>query len=887
MKIEKKLVLDIVYLYTFCILLEVKMISRSKKSAVLLFVLGLLISIIAHSLFIRRQILYDTYMGGLGDQTKQMYVFKSILYNEFKEGNFFYSFNFQGGSNILTRLSYYYSTSMFFYVTAFISFLLEKIGLISTPNIVYWAKINVIISIIRMFLIITFTTKYIEIFEVKRLPAIIGATIYSTTIMYFRNVALWEFFSDAMIWLPIILYGIEMIFRDKETKYIFSIGVGLTVFNNGYFAYINLLFCFAYIIFRYFSLVEIRKAIPIFSNLAKYGIIGFLIGLPGFIPFLLGFIDTNRGIELNYLNYITFKMGDFLFKDFSIIVPTTALLMFFFINNWKYRKFRFFAIFSFLLLLVSFIPMTGSIFNGFSVPENRYHYTISLMIGVMSALGIDKLATLKWNKISVFRLIIATLFTLVLYNYVFYRENLNIESKQLFLYLIILVFSSGIIAFSLRLKEEKSRILLFTLLLPYFVALVNQQSHLSDHYGLDKARLEYYEEFYRKPTKSINLGYKKWNEVGFHRIASPPENRYLGAHIPNLFMYSSFLNPDAKMFERYHGVKIFSDDSYSITQGLSRHQILNSIMRVNLLAITDEYYGIPKEYSKFSKINDFSIYVNKYPLAFIHPVKKLYSYDQLQDEIFKQEFMISGAIIENPKSIEILERKSESIDYDMKLDDGMAYEEGILEVRENTRITLYINNNDLSNYDTIVMGLKLKPFRGENPKYFKVNGVSRRINKLGAKYNSQIFDMDLHIEPSGVIEIDLGTNAVYEFEIKEIRGFTYDELRERSQNDQLLNYDYQVNKDSVDISFQNEQGYPFMVLPIYNERGWQLKINGNSEEIITANGGQIGFFIPQGEVRITLEFHQPFFYMSILAFTAGLVLLIFYSRYEKNNNKSS
>src|SRR5690625_4269298 len=86
-------------------------------------IIALFIAIIGHLYLIKNQIMRNSYMVGPGDQSSQMIIFKDYLYNQFKTGNFFYSFTYNGGGNFFTRLSYYYSTSIVFYITSFITFI--------------------------------------------------------------------------------------------------------------------------------------------------------------------------------------------------------------------------------------------------------------------------------------------------------------------------------------------------------------------------------------------------------------------------------------------------------------------------------------------------------------------------------------------------------------------------------------------------------------------------------------------------------------------------------------------------------------------------------------------------------------------------------------------
>lgn len=91
----------------------------------------------------------------------------------------------------------------------------------------------------------------------------------------------------------------------------------------------------------------------------------------------------------------------------------------------------------------------------------------------------------------------------------------------------------------------------------------------------------------------------------------------------------------------------------------------------------------------------------------------------------------------------------------------------------------------------------------------------------------------------------------------------------------------------VKIEFQNSDNYPFMVLPIFNELGWNLYINGEKSSIVNTNYGLIGFEIPEGKVLIELQFKQPFLNLSIILSLFSMILLIYLQTNDsKEYNKS-
>ena len=126
----------------------------------------------------------------------------------------------------------------------------------------------------------------------------------------------------------------------------------------------------------------------------------------------------------------------------------------------------------------------------------------------------------------------------------------------------------------------------------------------------------------------------------------------------------------------------------------------------------------------------------------------------------------------------------------------------------------------------------------------------------------------------------------YKFDIKRVYGINYDELIEYKKNIETQDYSLNVSDGHVEIEFQNSDNYPFMVLPIFNELGWNLYINGEKSSIVNTNYGLIGFEIPEGKVLIELQFKQPFLNLSIILSLLSVILLIYLQiNYSKENNK--
>lgn len=158
------------------------------------------------------------YMTGSGDGIAQMAVFKKLLFDQYMNGRLFYSYSFGLGGGVYSQLGYYFSTSfLFLFISAAVKFL-QLIQLTGEADALFWAQASVFISIAKQSFII-FTAACVFRYFVKRtVPAFAGAVLYGVSIIYFRHEVYWDFFTDSMVWLPLLVLGAEKIIREKSRR---------------------------------------------------------------------------------------------------------------------------------------------------------------------------------------------------------------------------------------------------------------------------------------------------------------------------------------------------------------------------------------------------------------------------------------------------------------------------------------------------------------------------------------------------------------------------------------------------------------------------------------------------------------------------------------------
>lgn len=868
-----------------------KFIKQNYKLIILCFGLA----VIGHAYFLKNQILYDQYMMGPADQFSQMIIFKDLLYNEFSQGNFFYSFFLNGGSSLISRLSYYYSTSLMFYGTALMTFLLEVFNIIQQPSMVYWASAFVFISIIRSFLILFITTKYMNVFTNNQSISLLGATFYAFSNIYFRHVALWEFFADAMIWLPIILLGVEYIIRKNDGK-IFAVGVALTMFNNGYFAFANLLFAIVYILLRaIFKLSEEEINVKQQAkNYIIYGFIGVGLSLPGFIPFVKGFFNTSRlspEFSIPAFQLEDFNLGNLLLNDRIQVIPILFLFVVLYFWNYKSKTFKFFSFFSFFLIVLRYHPFTASLFNGFSYPQYRWHYMTFLMMAIVITVGVKNIIEhLNENiKGSTVFLFLSFILTLIIYTFADNQVDHHYFSLKI-IYIIILSIFTLFFLFTVN-KEKFNYIGLSLLFLSSLYTVFTTNKQLYEDYSMAQMNHEKIYQTFDDPNSTFEqaLDIIEEDSDRYYRIDFS-DIRNIGSQkeISTFNVYNSFQNHYQQYFYRYHQI-INSRENNGTIDGLAGRQILSSLFQSDYVVASEHnHYIVPTGFEPIGQVDELTVYKNTIRLAPIHPVTNLYSSEEVDQYDFKDELLLEGAIVSEELSNTSISNASVPNEIDYTITEiGTDFEGNkLLGKNEHFPINIDLLSQD-QHFDDVVIDYTIKPLdRGETGRYtYSINGHSIQLKSTGDKYSSQLYRHQAHIPYTGQVEFKLAPGTDYIFEIHAIYGLSHDALIERSQMDKNLDYTIQLSGGEVDIEFDNEEGYPLMVLPLFFENGWHLKINGETSEVLNVNNGMVGFQIPQGKVDIQLTFRQPFLITTVLLSLLSLVLLIYIERTQKHRYK--
>ncbi|QMT17077.1 YfhO family protein [Planococcus maritimus] len=857
---------------------------RSFRPYLLLTVAFLAMAIIGHGVFLF-QWTQNQYMAGPNDGLAQMMPFKHLLYDHYTQGEFFYSFDFGLGAGIFSELSYYFSTSFVYLSTLIIVYLLESLKLIGVPDVLFWANASVFISIARLAIVLIVTYTLFRYMRISRISAVVGASIYGLSGMYFRHAAFWEFFADAFIWLPLLIFGAEKIFREQKPGW-FMFAVAIAMIDNFYFAYINFLLTGIYIVFRLFIPLEKtetkwKQAILWFL---MAGSIGAGMSMVSFIPSVYAFLNNHRPAFQQDILWFE-ETENILFMSRYILLPAMFMLFLFVPSLYKLHRFRLFALLGLLAMVLYHSPMAGSIFNGFSAPQHRWEYFLSLMAAGAIASGLDHFHKLKLKEI-----VAASIMTALFYWWFAWRDE-ALEFTTLYPRLalvgLVLSLSAALAAPAIRQQWQKPLLAFVLIILVMATSNVYQSEKLLENADVEDVDEELItgEDYDDAEVRALVDEIQERETSEMYRIdwmEGVRNNTPIVQDFQGLSAYSSILNKNLLYFYLYDLEIDMQRESVSRYATLGNRSNLHSLLQGNYAIREKDDPNVPFGFRKFAATENFIAYQNRYPLPFARPAFQVYQESQLADEppLLREHSMLSGIVLDETTETEPLpDRFPGKADYDIEEIDA-SYRDGVLDISEETG-GMDLVLDEVPEEGDLYISFHLANTAADQGFPLEINEYRTTRKSNQSIYKTFVDDLTIRIEAAQKIEIRL-PEGTYELTDIEIVKEPYTLLREQNAlADRTSNLS--IDGSKVDVTYDNQDGAPYLNLSIPYERGWQATINGEPVDVLKANYAFLAVPLGDGMNDIELRYRPPFFlpslFISLLSLAAGL----FWLRRRKRN----
>lgn len=796
------------------------------------------------------------------------------------------------GSDIITTLHYYVIGDPFSLLSAFVP--------ASKTEYLYAALI-----LLRLYLAGFTFTMYCKIMNRDKLATLCGAMIYvfSGYILYAGTKH--PYFVNPMIFLPLLLIGIEKIYK-KEKPYYFILTTAIAALSNFYFFYMLAILIFIYAIFRYimiFRKFQLRDILTWFFKFCGYFLIGSSVAMIIFLPNAIFLFSSSRfsadvGVPLIYdidyyysfvIGFISSKQASAYTKTgYSAIAVVAVIILFA-----KKEKYLGLKIAFLLTTLFCMFPIFGHIFNGFSTVKNRWIFGYSMLIAYITVTMIPYFLTLKRNE--KIKVLIGT----IIYYYLFHCSIS--QKKYSDLNVVLIPLAIVIILTAITCTGEKLIInsRFYKLLLlgatcfgicinAYYFYYISTGKSYAD---CCKDRSSTYALLTQTPSSLLD----KINDSTIYRYDRDEKNgelinSALTQNKNSVGYYFSVADGNIGNFYEEQYINASKDFYYKT---LDNRSILELLASVKYFMISEnDTRTLPYSYDHLVLSDSVSnrtcqTYTsdNSLPLGYTYShVISRKEYDSLS-VTQKQWALLQGVVLE--KDIKLNKAKltftDKTIPYEVEHTKDASLENNTIKTtRKNASITLkfsgladsetyiLLKNVDASNKRHSTQ-FKIKVKGDYETKYFDILTPD---DKLYCGRKSFLCNLGYNKDTCNTITLIFKNPGVYKFKDLAIICQPMSGVGSAAQalkEDTLENLEISTNQISGNIQLDKEK---VLLLSIPYSTGWTAYVDGKKQEVLKANTMYIGLDLEPGTHTIKFKYETPYIRIGIFLSLLGIVSFI-------------
>ena len=767
-----------------------------------------------------------------------------------------------------------------------------------------------LIILIRFYLAGVSFIMLMKYFKKDKLGTVLGALIY-----VFSGYALYAgirhpFFMNPMIYLPLMIIGVEQVLRNKK-PYLLIAMVFISTISNFYFFYDLTIIIVIYVIFRYLTFYR-KDSKNIFTGLlltglktGGYYLLGIALASFIFIPVIYAF-SLNGRLKISplmiygYLNYgykyyLTFFEGLYaggIYPGYWTVLsfsPLVIVSLAILIGNKKYWQLQ---ILYLLTTVGLFIPAFGYFMNGFSYTANRWCFLISLLVACTFTFTYEKLFDLgKKEKIILF-------LELALYGIpIFILPSILIVKAVFYTLLIVMIFMLILQLNYFKNKKIASNILIYFLV---FLSLgINGYEFYSKQYYNYAHEFLSKEEVIKQSSKGALTLIPSINDQSFYRIETFGDkalNEALTVGFHDVSAYYSLMDGEITSYMLENDV--LSQRAAIRFDNFDNRTILDALASVKYFVTTDlsaaPYgYNLVKEESAGKK--KYYLLQNSYALPLGYTYKKYMlkkDYEKLSS-LEKQNAMLDSVILDqNTDYADKTDNNENSglqkLNAKISPDSNVTLDHNIIDVKK-AGATVTLDFNAKPNTETYVRIGKLKINKKVKESVnFNVKGsqgVNKQVNVRSAYYNSYFGKVNYLVnlgysvngENKAVITFpDAGTFSYGSIEVYNEDMSSYTNQVEALSQASLSNIKRYNNSIQGDITLDKKG---VMVLSIPYSKGWSAYVDGVKKDILQANVMYMALPLEAGNHHIILKYQTPYLkagcFVSVFAFLILIGILIY------------
>ncbi len=748
----------------------------------------------------------------------------------------------------------------------------------------------------------------------NHMAVLCGALVYVFCTYTFLINTVHIFFANPMIYLPLLLLGIEKIFERKSPA-LFIVMVFISAISNFYFFYILSLLMFTYAVVRFFYIFKehrIRNLFLQLRNFIGYYCIAVLSASAIFLPVVMMTLNTGRRqikpmIDLFYeFNYYTKIFSAFL----SAVSPGNETLM-----GWGciplLLLFLLFlqkkGVFSQLktgvavcLIFISF-PFFGSLFNAFSYVTNRWILGFSFLIGLLVVFMIERLGEISLKEWKILTLL-SVIYAIVS---LWMDKTMSRNNKACLILLLLCVCVLGTVRF---LKMSKAVFYAFCIT---FICL---NISINSYYLYAPAQQDYCKLFvpegaaFASITETGGSAVPNDNETFYRYGESNSEQNiaHNAAAINKKYStsgyYSLIDDSITKYFQEILSSTGMSDTVYA---GFDDRTIPQTLANTKYYVVAKDKkrylpYGYRHKANAYSARTEggtmngqtFHAYANDYFLPFGYTYENYIdseTWDQL-NFLEKQETMLQTCHIEDSKHVTVPLNTQIGFDnldlpFEIECGEGVSYENGRITVSNPNAILnihfqgladseTYFNIGDLK-YDIleesgdvypedafidVAMNKTKKLIRCYTEKFNWYSGVTDYAVNMGYREKAP-GNIRLTFRRRGTYTFD--NFSIYALPMKNFEG-NINSLKENV----LENVELITNGINGEIDLEKAK---ILCLTIPYGKGWKGYVDGTEVPLLQTNTMYTGISLNPGHHEICLRYQSPYLMTGIILSCLGIL----------------
>lgn len=860
---------------------------------------------------------------------------REILYHLFVEHKLeipLWDMHIGYGSDILTTLHYYVIGDPLTLLSVFVP--AEKTE-----------YLYAFLIFLRIYLAGVAFSRYCFYHKNSKQATLLGALIYIFAGWTIYASMKHPYFSNPMIYLPLILLGIDKIYR-REKPYTFIWSVTLAAVSNFYFFYMIGIFMVLYAAFDYFVVFtekKERKPVCIIKwagIFAGYSVIAVLLSAVVLLPVIMPVFGTDRFQAENYVpllydriyyeKYLSCLIGENMIQwgvaGYTAVAMTGVFVLF------SKRKFNTALKWGFVLLNIFLLfPFAGHALNGFSYVSNRWIWAYGMMIAYIFVKIYPEIFRLDMKEKR------KVLFLLLVYCGAALFPEVSRTERNMTAMILLVIATLAVLLYGSVLQRKRNLCMIISVLLTVGILF-----NIYYQYSYEK---DYLSEFadrgkaLEKLESGTDLAVLDTEDKSVFRYDQLDALSY-----GNSAMYMGTNSTSYYFSLASGGIGQFFDEMYLNTpweqqyENLDGRTILDRLASVKYFVIKNgEYRYLPYGYywlngsaEKNGKIYEAFESRETLPMG--------YTYDSyISREMYeklsvteKQQALLQGAVLENSSLPEAEPMFSDrEIPYTIRKGRGCTVKDGKIRVtKEGAKLVLSFDGMKNSETYLIVEGLD---YDGLSP---RETVSEKKWNKMSRYEKNQIIHQDSHWRywkesqkasvtvsgrfPDKTIRIftdkynaysgkhNFLCNTGYKTESRqeitltfEKTGvYTFDDLRivcqpmnqidhwtENLKNDILTDISVENNKMTGKISLNQPKA---LVLSVPYSNGFQAYVDGKKTEIKRANTMYMALELSKGDHEICLVYRTPFLTMGVFLTFAGTlcyICLVFFRKKQKEGRE--